>query len=113
MKRDATRAEIDAVVDRIGELGLSAIPLPGAERTAIGTFGVAAREYADQLEALPGVAEIGLVSRPFKLSSREVHRADSVVSAGDCAIRHGQPLAGRAGPRSGQRHPPDRRTRRP
>ena len=79
MKSDATRAQIDAVVDRIGELGLSAIPLPGAERTAIGTFGVAAREYADQLESLPGVAEIVLVSRPFKLSSREVRADDTVV----------------------------------
>src|ERR1700716_117302 len=94
MKRDATRAEIDAVVDRIGELGLTAIPLPGAERTAIGTFGVAAREYADQLESLPGVAEIVLVSRPFKLSSREVHPADSVVRIGGVPIGSGQTLAG-------------------
>jgi len=98
MKRDATKAEIDGVVQRIGELGLSAIPLPGAERTAIGTFGVAAREYADQLESLPGVAEIVLVSRPFKLSSREVHPADSVVRIGDVPIGNGQPLAVLAGP---------------
>jgi len=98
MKRDATKEEIDAVVARIGELGLSAIPLPGAERTAIGTFGVAAREYADQLESLPGVAEIVLVSRPFKLSSREVHPADSVVRIGDVVIGNGQPLAVMAGP---------------
>ena len=98
MKSNATRAEIDAVVERIGELGLTAIPLPGAERTAIGTFGVAAREYADQLESLPGVAEIVLVSRPFKLSSREVHPADSVIRIGDVPIGAGQPLAVMAGP---------------
>ena len=98
MKRDATKEEIDAVVRRIGELGLTATPLPGAERTAIGTFGVAAREYADQLESLPGVAEIVLVSRPFKLSSREVHPADSVVRIGDVPIGNGQPLVVLAGP---------------
>ena len=98
MKRDATKAEIDGVVQRIGELGLTAIPLPGEERTAIGTFGVAAREYADQLESLPGVAEIVLVSRPFKLSSREVHPADSVVRIGHVAIGAGQPLVVMAGP---------------
>src|SRR5260370_41195564 len=98
MKRDATTEEIDAVVARIGELGLSAIPLPGAERTAIGTFGVAAREYADQLESLPGVAEIVLVSRPFKLSSREVHPADTVVRIGTVPIGNGHPLAELAGP---------------
>jgi len=98
MKRDATKDEIDGVVRRIGELGLTATPLPGAERTAIGTFGVAAREYAEQLESLPGVAEIVLVSRPFKLSSREVHPADSVVRIGDVPIGNGQPLAVLAGP---------------
>jgi len=98
MKRDATKEEIDGVVRRIGELGLTATPLPGAERTAIGTFGVAAREYADQLESLPGVAEIVLVSRPFKLSSREVHPADSVVLIGDVPIGNGQPLVVLAGP---------------
>ena len=98
MKRDATNEEIDGVVRRIGELGLTATPLPGAERTAIGTFGVAAREYADQLESLPGVAEIVLVSRPFKLSSREVHPADSVVRIGGVPIGNGHPLAVLAGP---------------
>ncbi len=98
MKTDATRAEIDAVVERITELGLSAIPLPGAERTAIGTFGVAAREYADQLESLPGVAEIVLVSRPFKLSSREVKPTDTTVHIGGVPIGNGQPLAVLAGP---------------
>jgi 3-deoxy-7-phosphoheptulonate synthase len=98
MKRDATKEEIDGVVRRIGELGLTATPLPGVERTAIGTFGVAAREYAEQLESLPGVAEIVLVSRPFKLSSREVHPADSVVRIGNVPIGNGQPLAVLAGP---------------
>ena len=98
MSRDATRAQIDAVVERIGELGLTAIPLPGAERTAIGTFGVAAREYADQLESLPGVAEIVLVSRPFKLSSREVKPDDTAVHIAGVPVGNGLPLAVMAGP---------------
>jgi 3-deoxy-7-phosphoheptulonate synthase len=44
------------------------------------------------------VAEIVLVSRPFKLSSREVHPEDSVVRIGDVRIGTGQPLAVMAGP---------------
>jgi 3-deoxy-7-phosphoheptulonate synthase len=98
MKRDATAAEIDAVVARVGELGLTAIPLPGAERTAIGTFGVAARESGEQLESMPGVQEIVYVSRPFKLSSREVRAQDTVVRIGDVEIGGGRPLAVMAGP---------------
>jgi len=98
MRAAATPAEIDAVVKRIGELGLTAIPLPGAERTAIGTFGVAAREHADQLESLPGVAEIVHVSRPFKLSSREVQPADTTVRIAKVPIGAGSPLVVMAGP---------------
>src|SRR5436190_2050646 len=72
MKRDATKAEIDAVVERIKEFGITPVPLPGAERTAIGTFGATSRAAADAVESLPGVAEVVPVSRPFKLASREV-----------------------------------------
>ena len=98
MKRDATTAEVDAVVARVTELGLTAVPLPGAERTAIGTFGVAARDRAEQLESMPGVQEIVYVSRPFKLSSREVRPEDTVVRIGAVAVGAGQPLAVAAGP---------------
>lgn len=98
MKRDATKAEIDGVVARVGELGLTAVPLPGAERTAIGTFGVAAREYAEQLESMPGVQEIVYVSKPFKLASREVRPADTIVSVRGVEVGNGRPLAVIAGP---------------
>jgi len=98
MKRDATKAEIDAVVARVGELGLMAVPLPGAERTAIGTFGVAARDRAEQLESMPGVAEIVHVSRPFKLSSREVRAEDTRVLIADVPVGAGAPLVVMAGP---------------
>src|SRR5438477_9899262 len=98
MRRDATKAEVDAVIARVAELGLTAVPLPGAERTAIGTFGVAARENEEQLESMPGVQEIVYVSKPFKLSSREVRPEDTVVRIGSVEIGAGRPLAVMAGP---------------
>jgi len=93
MKRDATKAEIDAVVERIKEFGITPVPLPGAERTAIGTFGATSRAAADAVESLPGVAEVVPVSRPFKLASREVIAEDTVVRIGSVAVGGGQPLA--------------------
>ncbi|HKW78370.1 MAG TPA: 3-deoxy-7-phosphoheptulonate synthase [Candidatus Limnocylindria bacterium] len=97
MKKGATETEIQHVVERVQELGLTAIPLPGEERTAIGTFGVAAQDHADSVEALPGVERVVLVSRPFKLASREVQPADSVVRVGGVAIG-GSEVAVMAGP---------------
>src|SRR5213592_4363690 len=98
MKRDATKEEIEAVVERIKEFGITPIPLPGAERTAIGTFGTTSREAAEAVESLPGVSEVVPVSRPFKLASREVIASDTVVRIGDVPVGAGAPLAIMAGP---------------
>ena len=98
MKRGASQREIDAVVARIQEFGITPIPLPGAERMAIGTFGTTSREAADAVESLPGVAEVVPVSRPFKLASREVIAEDTVVRVGPVSVGAGAPLAFMAGP---------------
>jgi 3-deoxy-7-phosphoheptulonate synthase len=98
MKRDATKDEIDAVVERIKEFGITPVPLPGAERTAIGTFGSTSRAAAEAVESLPGVAEVVPISRPFKLASREVIGEDTVVRIGGVPVGHGHPLAVIAGP---------------
>src|SRR2546426_4200081 len=98
MKGDATKDEIDAVVERIKEFGITPVPLPGAERTAIGTFGSTSRAAAEAVEALPGVAEVVPVSRPFKLASREVIADDTIVQVNGVAVGGGAPLAVMAGP---------------
>src|SRR6266540_1293821 len=84
MKRGATQKEIDAVVARIQEFGIQPVPLPGAERMAIGTFGSTSRAAADAVEALPGVAEV--------IPTDTVVRVDGVPIGGDA------PLAIMAGP---------------
>ncbi|MEX2047505.1 MAG: 3-deoxy-7-phosphoheptulonate synthase [Chloroflexota bacterium] len=98
MKRGASQHEIDAVVARIQEFGITPVPLPGAERMAIGTFGTTSRAAADAVESLPGVAEVVPVSRPFKLASREVIAEDTVVRVGPVSVGAGAPLAFMAGP---------------
>jgi len=98
MKRGATQSEIDAVSARIKEFGITPVPLPGAERMAIGTFGSTSREAADAVESLPGVAEVVPVSRPFKLASREVIASDTVVNVDGVPVGGAAPLAVMAGP---------------
>jgi 3-deoxy-7-phosphoheptulonate synthase len=98
MKRGASQKEIDAVVARIQEFGITPVPLPGAERMAIGTFGSTSRAAADAVESLPGVAEVVPVSRPFKLASREVIAQDTVVHIGGVPVGGSSPLAVMAGP---------------
>ena len=98
MKRGASQREIDAVVARIQEFGITPISLPGQERMAIGTFGTTSRAAAEAVESLPGVAEVVPVSRPFKLASREVIPDDTVVRIGNVPVGAGAALAIMAGP---------------
>jgi len=98
MKRGATQKEIDAVIARIGEFGITPVPLPGAERMAIGTFGSTSRAAAEAVESLPGVAEVVPVSRPFKLASREVIPDDTVVKVDGVPVGGQAPVAVMAGP---------------
>ena len=98
MKRGATQKEIDTVMARIEEFGIKPVPLPGAERVAIGTFGSTSRAAAEAVESMPGVAEVVPVSRPFKLASREVIAEDTIVTVGGVPIGGSAPLAIMAGP---------------
>jgi 3-deoxy-7-phosphoheptulonate synthase len=90
MKPHATEAEVDAVVEKIRSLGLTAHPIPGAQRVAIGITGNKGGLEPDQFTTLPGVADAIRVSQPFKLVSREVKEEDTIIDVG------GVPLGGPA-----------------
>ncbi|HYV18492.1 MAG TPA: 3-deoxy-7-phosphoheptulonate synthase [Verrucomicrobiae bacterium] len=89
MKVDATEAQVREVEERIRALGFRANPIPGSERTAIGITGNAGPIDPAEFEGLPGVKEAIRVTRPYKLVSREVKPADSVIDVG------GRPIGGR------------------
>jgi 3-deoxy-7-phosphoheptulonate synthase len=80
MQAHATKAQIDHVVQAIRDMQLTPHPLPGATRTAIGITGNVGAVDSRTLEVLPGVSELIRVTKPFKLASREMHEADTVVT---------------------------------
>jgi 3-deoxy-7-phosphoheptulonate synthase len=99
MKAQATPEEIRAVCEHIEHLGYRAHPLPGAQRTAIGITGNQGEADRGNLEALPGVAEVIRVSKPYKLASRDVKQEDSVIRfAGTDVAIGGNEIAVIAGP---------------
>ena len=97
MKRDSTRAEIDSVVNHIEELGLGAHLIEGEERTVIGVVGRVYPELGSSLETLRGVDAIVPISKPYKLSGREVIPADTVINVNGVEIGGGRPVV-MAGP---------------
>jgi len=83
MERSASKEQIEAVVQAIEAMGLSAHAMPGAQRTAIGITGNKQMVQDAQLAGLPGVLEIIHVTQPYKLVSREFHPENSIVKVGD------------------------------
>src|ERR1700733_3612693 len=79
MQTQATPEQIDHVLQAIRAMNLTPHPLPGATRTAIGITGNVGAVDSRTLEVLPGVSELIRVTKPFKLASREMHEADTVV----------------------------------
>jgi 3-deoxy-7-phosphoheptulonate synthase len=90
MKRAASAEEIEHVIDRIKECGFQAHVVRGEERTIIGAVGSSGRRSEiEALRAAPGVAEVIQISQPFKLVSRQLREAYTVVDVGGVKIGGG------------------------
>ncbi len=79
MHSHATPQQIEDVVATIRRLNLTPHALPGATRTAICITGNVGAVDPRPLEVLPGVIELIRVTKPYKLASREMHKADTYV----------------------------------
>jgi 3-deoxy-7-phosphoheptulonate synthase len=80
MKLHATRAEIEAVCDRIREFGYKVHSIEGEERVVIGVVGVGdVTACLESLEAMPQVEKAVRISAPYKFVSREFRSAKSVI----------------------------------
>jgi len=100
MSVGATDQEIEDVKGHIAAEGLTAHESRGLERVVIGVVGdIAGRKerVMGRLSALPGVDSVTPISRPFKLASRELHPADTIVRVLGAVIGDGS-LTLMAGP---------------
>jgi 3-deoxy-7-phosphoheptulonate synthase len=80
MHQNATPEEIERVVKTIEDMGYAARPMPGGQRTTVGLIGNDGRVDSSRVEALPGVAEIIHVTKPYKQVSREWQAQNTIVT---------------------------------
>lgn len=97
MRNDAGSDEVDRVCEAVREMGLTPHPIPGKTRCAIGITGNVGPVDPGRLTGFPGVIEVIRVTRPFKLTNREMKPEDTVVSVGGVEIG-GPDIAVIAGP---------------
>jgi 3-deoxy-7-phosphoheptulonate synthase len=89
MHSHASPEQIDQVLSAIRRMNLTAHPMPGTTRTAIGITGNISAVDPRSLEVLPGVLELLRVTKPYKLASREMHEADTHVKLPQTTIGPG------------------------
>ncbi len=93
----STDAQLHHVLERIRELGLQPHLSKGEHRTIIGVIGDEDKLQIEPLSAIAGVEQVLPILKPFKLASREFHKADTAVMVGKVKIGQGS-LAMIAGP---------------
>lgn len=101
MEREASRDQINHVIQRLKEFGFDIHLSEGVERTVIGAIGEKTAEKIEQIEATPGVERIVPILQPFKLAGREFRPENSRVSvaaAGQTVTIGGERVAVIAGP---------------
>ncbi|KAA0893363.1 3-deoxy-7-phosphoheptulonate synthase [Oryzomonas rubra] len=89
MSHNATTADIDAVVRTVNEMGLTAAPIPGRERTAIGVLGNQGYVDDSKILELTGVQQVIHVSKPYKLVSRDFHPENTIVDVRGVRVGQG------------------------
>jgi len=82
MQSRAADAEVDAVVQRIEDLGLKAHVSRGEFRTIIGAIGDETLLKPERFAGLAGVETVMPIMKPYKLASRDFHREDTVLEVG-------------------------------
>lgn len=82
LRPESTEAQIEHILERIGEMGFKPHVSRGEHRTIIGVIGDEDKLRVAPLSAIPGVEQVLAVLKPFKLASREMRRADTVVVVG-------------------------------
>lgn len=98
MHAEASEDQIRRVCDAIQELGYTARPMPGKQRTTVGLVGNDGRVDGSRFEALPGVAEVIHVSKPYKQVSWEWRAEPTIVKLPGGLAIGGESVVVMAGP---------------
>src|SRR3990167_5773222 len=83
LKPNATKKQLDHLLERIKALGLKPMVSKGTERTIIGVIGPEDALRVQPLEVIPGVEKVMPVLKPYKLVSREFKPDDTIIALGN------------------------------
>ena len=92
MARDTASEDLENVRKRIESRGLRAQINVGEERAVVGVVGSIPPDFKDEMELMNGVSEVVMVSKPYKLASKEFHPDNTIIKVGDAVIGGPKPV---------------------
>jgi 3-deoxy-7-phosphoheptulonate synthase len=92
MAPGAAKDDLDSIKNRIESRGMRAQINTGSERVVVGVMGSIPPDFKDEMELMNGVAEVILISKPYKLASKEFHPDDTIIKVGDAVIGGPDPV---------------------
>ena len=92
MALGTAQVDLDNIKERIEARGMRAQINTGAERTVIGVMRSIPPDFKDEMELMNGVDEVVMISKPYKLASREFHPDDTIIKVGDAVIGGPDPV---------------------
>ena len=98
LRPDATKRQIDHIVEKVKKLGLKPWVSKGVERTIIGVIGEEDVLRIQPLEVFPGVEKVMPILTPYKLVSRNFKKEDSQIKIGKGLKVGGEQIIVMAGP---------------
>jgi 3-deoxy-7-phosphoheptulonate synthase len=98
LKPNATKQEVDHVMEKIEKLGLKPWLSEGIERKIIGVIGEEDILRVQPLEGIPGVEKVMPILKPYKLASLEYKATPSEINVGGGVTIGGKKIVVMAGP---------------
>ncbi|MDH4099391.1 MAG: 3-deoxy-7-phosphoheptulonate synthase [Nitrospirota bacterium] len=86
LKPEVTKAEIDHIMDRLKERGLTGHVSQGVERSIIGVIGDERVIEALPFAAIPGIEKAMPILKPYKLASRDFKKENTVIDVNGVKI---------------------------
>jgi len=80
MNNDATKKQIEYVIEHIKELGYKPHPIYGAQKTVIGAIGDERGKFRlESLASVPGVEVVMPILAPYKLVGKELRKEPTII----------------------------------
>jgi 3-deoxy-7-phosphoheptulonate synthase len=98
MQDDATEQHIQAVIERMVELGFNVHRTTGAQQTILAGVGTPAHFDVVEFKVLPGVHDAYRISSPYKLAGRSFRPEGTTISFKNGVVVGGKEIVVMAGP---------------